>query len=257
MRATESINLIEQVLRDLIREIMGESWQQHPGLNLAKLEEKRDADGASRRGVVGGDDIINFLEFYHLQAIIEKNWHRFEPALGKKKYFTAYMDRLEGLRNPAMHSRDLLPFEEQLVLGITGELRNLVTIFRSEQGPDMNYYPEITQIVDITHGVTLPASGGNIDITLRPGDVVEFRCVATDPQARPIHWQLDVMISTGGVETIATATGDEVIMTWPVAENNVREAAVVAFSMTGDGKYHRHGHRDAFHGVHYRVDPPL
>lgn len=257
MHPTEAINVVEQVLRDLVREVLGDEWRKHPTLDVAELESKREEDRKKRRGVIGTDDLIAFLEFYHLKEIVEKNWELFAPALGKKKYFSVYMDRLEGFRNPAMHSRELLPFEVSLVNGIAGEIRNQVTIFRSAKGPDMQYYPEILQVSDVTHGINVTQSMMT-GITLRPGDTVQFRCIATDPQGRDLRWIMYLMTRGGSYVMRDQSVGDEVTLTWNVEPIDVREYAPVSIRVTSEpGEYHRHGDWDQEWLFHYRVDPEL
>ncbi|WP_280831537.1 hypothetical protein [Mycolicibacterium frederiksbergense] len=255
MHPTEAINLAERVLRELIREIKGDDWKSHPTIDVQQLEQKRGDDLRKRRGVFGTDDLINFLEFYHLRDIIEKNWSQFEAALGKKKYFTVYMDRLEGFRNPVMHSRELRPFEVQLVHGIVGEIMNLVTEWRSVKGPDMTYYPLITQVTDSFGNVL--ESGHHTGVKLRPGQEVTFRCVGTDPQARELSWELRAISKGGSMIMVDAEKGNDVTLTWHVEEQHVREGAYINIQMSSDGDYHRDGEIDAQFTSRYDVLPPL
>lgn len=108
---TEAINLLEKLLRDVVRTVLGDDWKKVIGIDLARVEEKRTEDLAKRRGTLGSGDLLDYTEFTQLQSLLLDNWTMFAPALGKKKYVEAYLDRLAGFRNPAMHSRDLAPFE--------------------------------------------------------------------------------------------------------------------------------------------------
>ena len=128
MEPTEAINLVEVVLRDLVRLVLGDSWMQSRRVDIADLEVKRTEDRAKRRGTAVNEDLLAYTEFTQLQAIIIDNWPKFEPALGKKKYIDAYFSRLSGFRNPAMHSRPLREFERDLVNGIVGELLSPATL---------------------------------------------------------------------------------------------------------------------------------
>lgn len=66
MQPTEAINLVEVVLRDLIREVIGDSWQSDPSIDVQKLEGKREEERAKRRGVLVSDDLLAFTEFTQL-----------------------------------------------------------------------------------------------------------------------------------------------------------------------------------------------
>jgi hypothetical protein len=256
---TEAINQLELVLRDLVRSVMGDSWQKQSGINLQKLEGARDADSAKRRGRISSEDLLAYMEFYELKEVILKNWDLFAPALGKKKYVEVYLDRMEGFRNPAVHSRSLLPFERSFVEGIVGEFRNLVTMYRSSRGPDMNYYPQIESVTDSFGRVVTPSTptqGAPIqqrnEIRLQVGYTVTFRCRGIDPHGRELVW---VLHGTPG--TWPEAVGNDVALEWQVTNSCVREAFVITIQMLSRGRYHRHGSFDDSVQFPYAVDPPL
>ncbi|MCA4727047.1 MULTISPECIES: hypothetical protein [Mycolicibacterium] len=201
MQPYEAITLVERVLRDLIREVMAEGWRDDPAVRIDRLEDKLAAERAKRRGTIASSDLIEYLEFHQLREIIgrDQNWARFEPILGKKKYFETYMDRLEGFRNPTMHGRQLYPFEQSLVVGIVGEITNQVTIWRSEQGPDLKYYPEIVSVTD-SFG-RQPRNGTPAELCVRPGDCITFKCIGSDPHGRLLRWELRVKSRGGSMIT--------------------------------------------------------
>jgi hypothetical protein len=256
MEPTEAINLVEVVLRDLVREVLGDSWTQSRRVEIDRLEEKRREDIAKRRGTAVNEDLLAYTEFIQLQQIILDSWDKFGPALGKKKYIEAYFDRLNAFRNPAMHSRPLREFERDLVNGIVGELRNLVVIYRSTKGPDMEYYPKIEQVTD-SFGNN-PAAGSESDrrLRLKVGDVVKFQCRGWDPQDRNLSWEL--RIGRYGLDGKVTteAYGAEVTLTLVITERMVQERLLVEIVMMSDGQYHRNGSYDEFCEFYYAVDPP-
>ena len=260
MHSTEAINLAEQVLRDLITEVIGNSWDDHEKIDRQDLEQKRDADRAGRPGLIGDPPLIQYLEFWHLSAIINTHWDRFKQVLENKKRFSLDMARLESFRNTSMHSRDLLPHEAHLVLGIVGQIRVQIAQYRSEQGPDMNYYPKITLIQDGTYGTTL-VDGQTVDVPLRPGDTFTFRCSGTDPQNRTLHWTLRTPHPMVGAATpmreTAAQQGADVELTWIVTVNHVMESTTVWIDMSSDGPYHRHGSYDDRHTFNFSVLPPI
>jgi hypothetical protein len=254
----EAINLVERVLRDLVRTVLGDGWKSHASVDLAKLEAKRTEDSAKRRGSIVSSDLLEYIEFYQLKEIIVGQWEAFAPALGKRKYVDVYLDRLDGFRNPAMHSRPLLTFERQLIEGIVGEFRNLVTIYRSTQGPDMKYYPEIEEIIDSFGRVkTNEEREGKMDrepLVVNIGDVITFQVKATDPQGRTLHWEL----FTGMQSDRSIATGSEATLIWKVQSNDVREKVTVQIWVKSDGEHHRYGPRgyDDFMDFYFSVPPP-
>ncbi|MBY6352039.1 hypothetical protein [Rhodococcoides corynebacterioides] len=256
MRHVDAIHITETVLRDLIQEVIGDDWKIQPQIDVAGLEKKRRSDIQKRPELIGTPPLIKYLEFSQLQKIIANEWPRFEPAVGPQDHFDLDMARLHAYRNPSMHSRELLEHEEHLVHGLTGRMRVQITKYRSEQGPDMNYYPRIERIEDTTHGVTL-SSGHRSTAILRPGDKLTFRCSATDPQGRTLTWALKILESDNSWPTVDEATGDNVELVWNVTTSNVREEASATFFLQSDGEYHRHGPHDDDRIVFYSVKPPL
>jgi len=250
---TEAINLVEVVLRDLVRLVLGDSWMQSRRVDIADLELKRTEDKAKRRGTAVNEDLLAYTEFTQLQAIILDSWPKFEPALGKKKYIDTYFHRLSGFRNPAMHSRPLREFERDLVSGIVGELRNLVVIYRTERGPDMEYYPRIEQVTDSFGNNPHAGVGMGIQQRLQIGAVIKFDCRGWDPQDRSLVWEL--RIGRSGPPT-TEAQGPEATLTLVITDQMVQERMMVEILMKSEGQYHRNNFFDELCEFYYAVDPP-
>ncbi len=251
MEPSEAVNLLEVVLRDLIRRVLGDDWLARSGLKQDKLEDRRTEEAKRRDGTVLQEDLLAYAHLYELRRAIDRNWDAFQPALGDKKRFTVYLDRAEDFRNAPMHSRELLPFERELLGGIVGEIANKVTIYRSEQGPDDRYYPVIESITD-SHGVVavewynMPTG-----LRLRVGDTVTFRCRGSDPQGRSLTWELYLP-----PESRDQQEGVDVSLTWRVTESDVSERTSVWVYMASDGQFHRYGQYDDQRQYFYAVEPP-
>jgi hypothetical protein len=110
-----------------------------------------------------------------------------------------------------MHSRSLLPFEEDLVLGISGELRNQIALYRKEREEANMFWPTIEQVTDsFGHSAVGPSGGaGTLGVRLEVGTETTFKCRAYDPEQRELTWRLN----TGGVDT---DVGEQVTLTWTV-----------------------------------------
>jgi len=255
VQSIEAINLVEVVLRELIREVIGEDWQSIGDVDLDRLRGALKNETDRRRGAIVPTDLLDFADFVLLQLIIDQKWEHFGPVLKSRKNFKVYMDRLGAFRNTAMHSRVLLTFEEALVTGMTGEIRNQVTIWRSEQGPDMKYFPEIVSVTD-SFGMQL-RNGKVTETILRPGQTVTFRCAGTDPHGRLLRWELRVVSRGGSMIMEDARKGDEVTLTWEVVDNHIRENADIWITMWSDSPHHRHGEYDERYHLHYHALPPV
>lgn len=271
VKPAEAINLVEVLLRGLVRQILGEDWKQHQSVDVARLEELRGEEVRKRRGAIVSNDLLDFTEFTQLQRIILGNWERFKPALGNKKYIDVYFERLNGFRNPAMHSRELLPFEVDLVHGIVGELRNILAIYRSNMSDAMAHYPSIDLVSDqfgncYTHPTEFGARAVATGLRLALGETLTFTCMATDPLGRDLRWI--VRAARGEVNAykdtpLGTWEGAESVIHVPISEEYVGEHFVVNIVLRSNSIYARHPYDGSFVAEFddacsfvYAVNPP-
>jgi hypothetical protein len=259
MKPTEAINALEVAFRELIRLVWGDEWITKSKLDVSALEHKLHEEQAKRRGVVLSTDLLDYTEFTQLGNVLMANWGDFGPALGKKKYAETYIDRLNGLRNPTMHSRALLPFERKLLSGIVGEFLNLVAIYRSQRGPDMQLYPVIDSVLDSFGNECLLNRVVTTNLRLKVGDKVTFACLGTDPQGRALRWSLTIFRSGSAKEPYddkVESDGGNATLTWTINEKHVAEEVTAMVNMASSGKYHRDGNDDDRRLFIYAVDPP-
>jgi hypothetical protein len=243
----------EAVLRELIRSVLGSGWTTTAGVDLDALRRKQAHEAATRRGATVSADLLDYVEHRGLGGIITKSWQDFAGILGDKKRWDVYCQRIADLRNAPMHGRTLLRFERQLLVGMTGEIANIVAQHRSSQGPDSAWYPVIESVVD-SYGNVMGPIKTLVPTRLTVGETVTLTCVGRDPQDRPLHWGLRV----DGVPPVRSeATGSSVTLSWTVERQHVSEAHRVYLSMWSDGEFHREGGTDDLILVQYAVNPPL
>lgn len=275
MEPTVALVTCEQALRQLMGAVFasnfGDDWigKVASEKDVSAWRERRTTEVAKRttRGVMDvPQNELAYAEFYQLREIADRHWNLLTGALGAKKETGALLKRFDDLRNTVAHSRDLLPFEADLLSGIAGEIRNRVTKFMSAQDPAGEYYPRIESVTDSFGNRADRMFARHTNVTLRPGDRIAFACRGTDPHGRELRWQLVVPLSRGDakdflglrIQREVEATGDEVTLEWHVADDNVMEAAEVVVRLTALGsKYHRLPHCDDYLKMLYSVAPPL
>jgi hypothetical protein len=253
MEPYEAINSLEAALRGLIQDVLKDQWKENSGLEIETLEQRRTEEAARRKGAAVEQNLLAYTHIYELRKIIEKNWVAFKPALIEKKRFDIYMDRIEDFRNAPMHSRELLPFEKDLLSGIVGEIRNLATLYRSQQAPDRKHYPIAESIVDsFGNEAEIDDMATRTNIRLKVGERVEFSCRGWDAQGRTLKWT----VLDQNMHPLDRAEGNTVILTWTVTADQVQESCLIHIQMESSGKYHRAGIWDLDHIMIYSVDPP-
>lgn len=189
---------IERVSTEQQRELWAER---------AKAEQKT----RERRGVAETDGPgLTYANMYDLVKIAKTYWSDLEPALGD-----AYplLVRMEKLRNTTAHSRPLVTFEQELLSGIAGQIRNQVTLYMSTRDPAGEIYPRIESAVDC-FGHRLTGWDGPIGeifegkvtgAILRPGDRVQVTVTGTDGRDRPLEWELITPAGTHAASAISQA----------------------------------------------------
>ncbi|AWK76042.1 hypothetical protein CBI38_31195 (plasmid) [Rhodococcus oxybenzonivorans] len=261
----EAVRLVELDLRQLVRVVLGSSWleaaREGGVVDEAKLAAKMADERGRRPATVVSTDLIDYTDFTQLQVLIlEKRWGAFAPALGTKKHIETYLSKIAGFRNPTMHARVLHPFEEHLVLGISGELRNRIAIYRNTKEQSSMYYPVVDSITDnfgnIHDGVTnaITQTGVRMEI----GETVTFTCRATDPEDRELHWQLSNNAAGQDSQT-DEATGNEVVLSYTFARADVSERVPLLITLRSSGEFHRLPGPSAWDATamfHYAVNPP-
>jgi len=133
MQPAEALATCEQALRSLISTVLvkklGKDWvsQVFSEERAVKIRGVREEESGrrTRRGVASvPSSELAYAQFFDILALLKKYWEDFKPALGNQSETLGLLSRFEALRNSVAHNRDLLPFEEELLSGIAGEIRN-------------------------------------------------------------------------------------------------------------------------------------
>jgi hypothetical protein len=257
---TLAVQTVEIALRRLVRRVLGPDWANRRGApDLERLREKHEEDRKRRGGAIVSDDLLAYTELYSLTELIEKNWEGFKPVFGDLPRTRVFLGVLKDFRNPVAHSRQLLPFERDLLNGASGQLRNRISLFLSEGDGPKNYYPSIESVTDsigYLAGEFHDADASGCPTRLNVGDRIVFHCMATDPRGRELTWRLAVGESVEQAE-VTTATGVPVELVWDVEDSHVGEKRWVRISVEHDGRFHRQKNFDDERFQTYHVNPPL
>lgn len=269
MDARTALETCESALRQLMSYVystrFGHEWLDA----ISNASQRRtwthraEAEAKTRPGVsVLPPTGLAYSDFADLVVIARKHWDPLEPALGAKAETLPLLERFEELRNSVAHSRGVLVFEEDLLSGIAGQIRNQVTIFMSSQDQSGDYYPRIEFVFDSFGNRVDPAPNpapnaicdgiSRTEEVIHVGDTVTFTCAGTDPQDRMLEWKLSAI---GIRETkVRARSGETVTLTWRAATTS--ENCEVQIHLNSVGDYHRRWSHDGLVLFTYRVVPP-
>jgi hypothetical protein len=198
---------------------------------------------------------------------VAENWSAFSDVFSEHDETVAMLSALKRLRNPEAHSRGLLAFEQHLILGATGRLRNEIALWRSRSYPARDFYPMIHDIFDQL-GNEAPEEASNVGSPVvhrwSVGDTVTLFCRAWSPRSQTLRWwvlanpgALDAhVLCERNVEVEAGEIGTAELA-FSVTEREVGEYFFIRIYMTAkDAPFHLRETFDGRAGITYAVNSP-
>ncbi len=251
MNEGKTLNVVENSLRDLIelvlRKAHGDGWFEHLKVPETRVQEWRRRHEEEPKRRPGGEvekRLLYYADFYDLETIIKRNWDSgFSDCFGDRPRLLVYLDRLSAFRNPGAHSRSLLPFEEHLVLGMSGALRQEIAMFlsRGGGGPEPEHFPRIEEVRDsygmrvVGSAIAVPGQTVHSKVTLRPGDSLSFTARAWDPAGGRLKWRIYRAVR----HDFIFVDGNEVEWEWHIEEVDIGQTSYVSFDLYSERAYHR------------------
>lgn len=185
----------ENSLRSLIIKVIGEKDTAPYKIaedRIAKWEEKREIELKKNKGILSENRILYYSDFYDLKTIIHKNWELFAQILQDKKRFEIFFNEIERFRNSVAHGRNLTLSQENLLNGITSDLKNLITVFHNKNEMKDDFFIQIIRVSDNLGNIWDGELGGRPQPTLRVDDDYELTIDANDPKSRKISYEISL-----------------------------------------------------------------
>jgi hypothetical protein len=252
----EALRLTENSLRNVIAEKLlerfGNNWIEKCGVTPERLQRWKERRDIERKSLSTGtleNRLIYFADFTDLQTIITKNWDDFKLIFGEKKEFEVFLSTLEDFRNPEAHQRGLLPYQEQLVTGICGDLRTRIARFRSTKKTTQDCFPRIDNAYD-NHGHSHDTSAKPV---LRVGDRIEVVVEASDPENLTLYYHFTVINGINILETQEWSPTNSFIL--DLTQNHIGKELRIWYEIRSDRKYHASGRNDDASDFVYIVLP--
>lgn len=187
----------ENTLRRLILFLIGESDDADFKVTPERIEawkNKREIEEKKYKGALYEKRLIYYSDFYDLETIVVKNWNIFGPVLGEQSKFKVLHKMIETYRNTLSHGRSIFTFQENLIIGITGDLKTAVTIYHNKNMSKEDYFIRILKLSDNLGNSWESSTGMSLgmftDHILRVGDELELIVEAFDPKGRKITYSL-------------------------------------------------------------------
>lgn len=275
MDPSNALNVVETVLRNAIRFTFSVSWMDRAGAPSAeKLAERHTTEISRRKGSVVSSDLLDYTMTHELTHFVEKNWEEFKPIFNDFPRTKEFFRIVNSIRNTIAHNRSLLPFEENLVSGIAGQLSNQVSLFLGSAEVSGHYYPLIESAVDSfgqegTEWRVQPYVESFIRVDV--GQQVILRARAVSARGKNVAWQLSspstvrVLHDTTGIWTRKISDEENMEFCYTFSEQDIGEACALRLILVSDSRYHRHeeefqqtdGPYDDSTYFYYSVNPPL
>lgn len=203
---TQYLKDTENSLRDLIstllKEKTGAGWIKSCGVTgerIEKWEERKQIETKRQKGGTAEERLLYYADFYDIRTILQKNWELFSAVFGDWKKMDIFLSILEVSRDPDAHRRELLPHQKYLIAGISGEIRTMITKFRSKKETSEDCFPRFESARDNLGNMCTPENKHlKTKLILRPGDQLDFIITASDPEDAQLEYRL--MITGGGTE---------------------------------------------------------
>jgi hypothetical protein len=260
MDITQSLKDAENALRDFIGSVLSQShgtdWIDKCGVSperLAIWKERKISEVKRQESGVVDERLIYYADFYDLKTIMRKHWSgEFSKALGDWKTFEVWLTELEKLRDPDAHRRELLPHQQNLAIGISGEIRSKIVRYRSRKETSDDCFPKIESARDSLGNIWVP-KGDSLQVfitemTLRPGDSIEYIVTASDPEGLTLEYG----IKTGDTSTNWQSSNSFVV---EITDQHIARIFRICLSIRSSRKYHAKSNCDDDVSFFYKVLP--
>jgi hypothetical protein len=191
MDITRQLYDAENVLRDFIDQVLrnkhGDEWMYDisPVDDMAdKWELKRIKDSVSHNAIKGHEKLIQYATVEDLRTIINTLWSpEFQQVFDDAQTVDTYLKILDDYRDANSRRRELFVHQKHLLLGISGDIRSRIALFRSREEAGGSY-PRIESARDNLGNIWVPGDPRRVKTQnkLRVGDRLEFIITAVDPE---------------------------------------------------------------------------
>ncbi len=237
MEIARSIKDAETALRDFLEYVFernyGEEWPERCGLPAARIDVWRERKAQAETDtspITGEERLLYHAPFEDLYDLIGENWvGDLQATFSDREKLITFLRILEEYRHADRYRRELFVHQKHLLLGITGEIRAQIIAYRSLMEVGKQGFPRIEYIKDDLGNVWVPGKPRRVktNLTLRPGDTVEFIIKAHDPEEMPLEYKIHGQKWQAGN-----------ILFFEVADKHIKKQAQINITIRSSRKFH-------------------
>ncbi|MFT4659842.1 MAG: hypothetical protein ACI8XB_000092 [Patiriisocius sp.] len=200
MDITRALHNAENILRDYIDMVLsdcyGDEWYQEAGVEIRKINEweiRKIPEETGPMIVKGKEKLIQYAKFNDIRKILRENWvSDFQNTFGDQDIMDSFLKIIEEYRDPGSRRRELFVYQKHLILGISGEIRNKISIALSRADTGKEVFPRIESLKDNRGGLWTPGSPRKVKTNqvLKTGDQLEFIVTAYDPMEEDLEYRI-------------------------------------------------------------------
>lgn len=200
MEIYQTLRNCENALRDFmaltLEKMHGDRWIEYCQVapeRIKEWEQLKLEDEERHQATTSDEHLINYAEIADLKTILLANWEgEFTDTFGDYRLIETYLNILSRYRNPDIHRRPLLTFQKHLILGVSGEIRNMIAVYRSYRELDREGFPRIESIRDNLGNIWVPGKPSHLKtgMTVHVGDMIEFVVTAIDPLEEDLMYSI-------------------------------------------------------------------
>ena len=200
MDIRQSLLDTEMIMKDFISMIISEKWgknwmiesglsdERFKELNQIRIKNEQEFNPLTTEG-----RLLNYCNFLDLIVILETHWNnQFDVAFGEFENLRAYLRTLQKFQNPDTFNRPLLSFEKHFILGVTGTIRNNISVYRTWKEVGKEGYPIIENVKDNFANLWTMGSPKKLktNLKLQVGDMLEIVILASHPNDEALEYKL-------------------------------------------------------------------
>jgi len=236
MDITRQIHDAENSLREFIFQALssrlGDSWMEdEPSVKkmVSAWKERKSDHERGHNTIKGNEKAIQYASLDEMRELLNTHWGKeLEEVFEDQATLDVFLKILNDYRDPDSRRRELFRHQKHLLMGIAGDIRSRIMLYRSKKETGGSY-PRIESVKDNLGNLWTPGKPKRIRTanTIYVGDELEFIITAFDADEKELSYR-----SQYGKWQINN------ILLVPIDRRMVEKQAIIHLMLKSDRKHH-------------------